>query len=346
QVVYVDISGNVLNRTAEDFFQLYSFHSVDGELERRLEALIQFNAADLAHVQDPEDDPVDGSENAGELLERAAQETSEAPAGWADIAGSGQSVPELEVNFGFMSREGAQPTALSPEQLSAALVMYSESPNREYSITEHRLMFRLGGDITLESLDAAFRPNSVRNTIDWFDVVPAIGDHKQVVWEAWIGVFPEYSVSGLYAAVIVGTPDREQPAQEHENKDAEEGQLVTDALENYTPEQASAEADQAAKNALAFEATVEIPDETQTADSAAAAILVQRLGISPEEAQVLAQDEAVVAAVLRAGRPRGDTNVFAAIDDAGLFKIEEPEVPAVEVEPAFSPETAQLLGLN
>ncbi|WP_440705484.1 hypothetical protein, partial [Klebsiella pneumoniae] len=78
------------------------------------------------------------------------------------------------------------------------------------------------------------RPNSVRNTIDWFDVVPAIGDHKQVVWEAWIGVFPEYSVSGLYAAVIVGTPDREQPAQEHENKDAEEGQLVTDALENYT----------------------------------------------------------------------------------------------------------------
>ncbi|MDN3123370.1 hypothetical protein P0E82_13680, partial [Enterococcus faecalis] len=69
QVVYVDISGNVLNRTAEDIFQLYSFHSVDGELERRLEALIQFNAADLAHVQDPEDDPVDGSENAGELLE-------------------------------------------------------------------------------------------------------------------------------------------------------------------------------------------------------------------------------------------------------------------------------------
>jgi hypothetical protein len=28
-----------------------------------------------------------------------------------------------------------------------------------------------------------------------------------VVWESWIGVYPEYSKHGLYASVIVGTPD-------------------------------------------------------------------------------------------------------------------------------------------
>jgi hypothetical protein len=27
------------------------------------------------------------------------------------------------------------------------------------------------------------------------------------VWESWIGVYPEYSKHGLYASVIVGTPD-------------------------------------------------------------------------------------------------------------------------------------------
>jgi hypothetical protein len=198
-VIYSDVNGNTYNRDVDAFFEIYSFHSVDGALEKRLESLIQFNEDDYSTVNDPEDQP--GESLAQSLLREVSNNV---------VAAALESEPEVDstltVRFGLVQNEGQTLPTLTEEDLSSALALYSEEPNFEFNLTHHRLLFQLGGNVTMETLRQAFHPSQSISTFDWFQV-QAAGEVKQVVWESWIGVYPEYSKHGLYASVIVGTPD-------------------------------------------------------------------------------------------------------------------------------------------
>ncbi|QBQ74611.1 hypothetical protein BcepSauron_231 [Burkholderia phage BcepSauron] len=383
QVIYVDAQGNFYNRRVEDFFKVYTFHSVDGDLERRLESLIQFNEADLEHVHDPEDEPV--SEVADALINEVVDEVPgelSAPAFVEQFATDPSR--SLNVYFGLIKKEDTRMPVLSAADLNDALVHYSQNPNQEYGITEHRLMFSLGGPVTIESLTEAFHPSLEVSTYDWFDV-HANEKSEAIVWESWIGVYPEYSIRGLYATVIVGVPDASATAAETttmmETLEAASREGNPVPLEMWTAaagvDSAAllAEVDPAVHTAgYAQAAPLTVPAETTEAElnvmqqafidatahaqpeevsipaatmsqTEEIAMLVQSLGLTTDAASELAADAEVMAAIaaVQAKRREGTITLRNAEPVSDVTDVEATDIV---VEPAFSPETAAEIGLN
>ena len=224
QVVYADAEGNIFNRDVDDFFRIYTFLNVDGDLEKRLEALLVFNAEDYSTVVDAEDEtppstPADTvSIDEPEEQEEAEDQPEETLADqlYRELV----SLPEekekekaLQVTFALSAHAGAATPVLTPEDLSQALMMYSREPNANYDLTQHRLTFKLGGKVTLDSLREVFHPSKTVNTVDYFEITTRYGIDV-VVWDSWIGIQPEYTVRGLYAAVYVGTTDAPTDTEE------------------------------------------------------------------------------------------------------------------------------------
>jgi len=110
------------------------------------------------------------------------------------------------------------------ERLSQALVAYTQAPDISQRILVHRLTFALSSDLTIAMLADMFRPNEdgedQRSTMDVFEVRTAYSV-ESTMWTSYLGVFPEYVTTGLYAAVMIGTDEFRDVAEEVEEPEAE-----------------------------------------------------------------------------------------------------------------------------
>lgn len=218
QVIYADEQGDVFNRSIDDFASVYTFFNVDGELEKRLEGLLVFSAEAFETIDDTEDeDPVDL--DAPEVLVEVPHPLEVAAATLEEIDQAGpvpetlaeqlareydEPAKERVMSMGFSlstSHELNAPTLTVPE-LSDAAVLYSREPSPDMTSTFHRILFKLDQKVTIESLQEIWHPGSTANTVDFFTVSTA-GGVEIHVWDAWVGIYPEYSADGLYAAVLI-----------------------------------------------------------------------------------------------------------------------------------------------
>lgn len=236
QVVYADADGNVLSRDLQSFASLYTFLNVDPDLEKRLSNLIVFKATDFLTVDDPEDDEevslTDDTKPAEEekpiAKEKPVVEVRQ-PSKQKAFAEAEQKSPTLAVDFKMSANDGYTDPKLSANELTAACKIYTRQPDEHYKMMVHRLSFELSDTITIDALKEAFHPSSTVNTVDAFRV-RTHHDKEVFVWDSWIGIFPEYSVSSLYATVYVGTSDvspvdtEETPGAETVNVSAEPAQ--------------------------------------------------------------------------------------------------------------------------
>ena len=210
RVIYADVNGDVYDRTVAEFLKIYQFYNVDGELEQRLNRLIVFNPEDYATIQDDDEviqitDSDEDDEDTDSIIPEApkADETL-AEQMLRELTASAGEETHLSVTFAVSRHEGLRQPKLTAEDLAQAVVLYSNEPNDHFNITEHKLLFPLGGPITEESLREIFHPSTEVNTVDYFTVTTKYR-RDEIVWSSWIGIVPEYSVNGLYAAVLVGT---------------------------------------------------------------------------------------------------------------------------------------------
>jgi len=221
QVIYADKNGNIFNRDVDDFFGTYQFLNVDGELEKKIENLFVFNAEDYATVADPADEPESESKtvelvsptSVNQAPDEAAEETLADSLLRELTATSHSSERALTVAFGVSDHPGLKNPTLTAADLSEAVVLYSQEPNKTYNLTQHRLLFKLTDTITVAKLVEVFHPSSELNTVDWFAIKTALGSDT-IVWDSWIGVYPEYSAHGLYASVLVGSSEAPVDKQE------------------------------------------------------------------------------------------------------------------------------------
>lgn len=213
QVIYTDVQGNVFNRDIDAFLKVYQFYNVDGELEQRLNRLIVFNPQDYSTLEDEEDAVIEITDDESEdslMIPAPTQPKSDetlAEQMFRELTASTEEPTHLSVSFAISQNAELRTPKLTAEELSRAIVLYSNSPNEQYDITEHKLLFPLEGNITEESLREVFHPSTEVNTVDYFTVLTKFR-RDEIVWDTWIGIVPEYSVNGLYAAVLVGTANK------------------------------------------------------------------------------------------------------------------------------------------
>lgn len=213
QVIYTDVEGNVYNRDVDAFLKVYQFYNVDGELEQRLNRLIVFNPQDYSTLQDDEEVGIEITDDGDEdsLIVRAPDPAKSdetlAEQMLRELTASNDETAHLSVSFVISQNTELRTPKLTAEELSQAIVLYSNSPNEQYDLTEHKLLFPLEGNITEESLREVFHPSTEVNTVDYFTVLTKFR-RDEIVWDTWIGLVPEYSVNGLYAAVLVGTANK------------------------------------------------------------------------------------------------------------------------------------------
>lgn len=217
QVIYSDSKGNIFNRDIDDFFRVYTFLNVDAELEKKIENLFVFNEADYETVNDPEDDepvvaPADENVSVPPSIKVPESDTEEtlAESLLRDLTNEKEKTEgeesALTAIFGIGANEALVNPTLTPADLAAALALYSQEPNKVYNLTQHRLLFKLSDKVTIANLVEAFHPSSERNTVDWFAIKTAITSDT-IVWDSWIGVYPEFSAHGLYASVLIGSSE-------------------------------------------------------------------------------------------------------------------------------------------
>jgi hypothetical protein len=129
--------------------------------------------------------------------------------------------------FGIGGNEALVNPTLTPADLASALALYSQEPNKVYNLTQHRLLFKLSDKVTIANLVEAFHPSSERNTVDWFAIKTAITSDT-IVWDSWIGVYPEFSAHGLYASVLIGSSENPVDEEPTPGIEAEEVPAVAE----------------------------------------------------------------------------------------------------------------------
>jgi hypothetical protein len=212
QVVYADADARVLSRDLDSFGGMYTFLNIDPDLEKRVENLIVFKASDYLTVDDPEDEIqiVDDEEDQQKPDDAAEAPTpKEKPVVLVHKPVLSASTGEkrlLTVDFKISAESGLAMPKLSAADLTNACHVYTREPDEHYRMTVHRLAFKRSETVTVDSLKEAFHPSKSVNTVDAFRVRTQF-DQEIFVWDSWLGIFPEYSVSGLFLTVYVGTSD-------------------------------------------------------------------------------------------------------------------------------------------
>lgn len=299
QVIYTDTEGNVFNRDVEGFLKLYQFYNVDGELEQRLTRLIVFNPQDYSTIQDDDDDVIQITDDEAEdSIIPTAPKSDETLAEqmYRELTASTEET-HLSVSFAISQNDGMRMPVLTAEDLSREVVLYSNEPNENFDITIHKLLFPLVGKITEESLREVFHPSTEVNTVDYFTVLTKFR-RDEVVWDSWIGIVPEYSVNGLYAAVLVGTENKALDKVPTPGVDAVEvnASPAEVAVDEFDPATILAQAAQPEAAYQPEEAEAPSPILTETVVEAAAPQLVPVISIPPQPiiAPVVVQQAPVV----------------------------------------------------
>jgi hypothetical protein len=218
-IVYVGPSGKVFSRPLKDFagyFPTWLGH--DSNVEETIKALTTpLNSVKSGTVDAPEDDSIDMSGDeptaaphakpAVQVRDKAALATVAVTGNYNDLVNAPAPQPPppvlLRAAFQLGNDESRKTPAISADQLSRALRVYSQVPDEHLGLVVHKLSFELSPNMTIPHLIEAFSPDDWVNTVDVFRIGTPVSDETVGV-DAYIGVYPEFTRNVLYGTVYVG----------------------------------------------------------------------------------------------------------------------------------------------
>jgi hypothetical protein len=214
-VVYIGPSGRVFSRPLKDFagyFPTWLGH--DAAAEKLIKSLMTPLNAPKPEAVESEDDSIDmsGDEPAAaprakpavQVRDKAALATVAVTGNYNDLVNRPAPPPVLlRAAFQIGNDESRKTPAISADQLSRALRVYSQVPDEHLGLIVHKLSFELSPNLTIPNLIEAFSPDDWVNTVDAFRIGTPVSDETVGV-DAYIGVYPEFTRNVLYGTVYVG----------------------------------------------------------------------------------------------------------------------------------------------
>lgn len=247
QVIYADDQAEVYSREVGDFFDHYKFHNVDPELEARLQNLLVFNEDDY---DEEEPDVLESALSVSDVkvpAKESKQVKIEAKKSFADqfldssdedetafaeaIQGAFEDSRAIQGLFTFDKNGTFEVAPLDGKQLSEALVGYSQEPSRDLEMVQHKLLFNLNSEVTLQSLERTFNPDSAVNIVDKIEITTQYGK-ETIDWNAFLGVYPEFNVVGLYGIVIIGIESQDSDKNDSAQQEEAFSEFVVDDAGN------------------------------------------------------------------------------------------------------------------
>lgn len=250
-VVYIGPSGKVFSRPLKDFagyFPTWIGH--DTGAEKLIKSLLTPLNAPKAEAVESDDDSIDMSDDdsAGPRAKPAVQVRDKSPAlavvaltgNYNDLVNRPAPPPSnlLRGAFQLGYDEARKTPAITADQLSRALRVYSQVPDEHLGLVVHKLSFELSPNLTLDHLKEAFAPDEWVNTVDVFRIGTPVSDETVGV-DAYIGVYPEFTRNVLYGTVYVGVdmvPVHNQLVQEHVHTGTNEKTSAPDEVHATQPE--------------------------------------------------------------------------------------------------------------
>jgi len=216
-VVYIGPSGRVFSRPLKDFagyFPTWLGH--DAGAEKVIKSLLTpLNGTKAEPVESPDDDSIDmsGDEPTAAPRAKPAVQVRDKSAALAAVASTGDyndllnrpaPLPVLlRAAFQLGNDESRKTPAITANQLSRALRVYSQVPDEHLGLVVHKLSFELSPNLTIAHLEEAFSPDDWVNTVDVFRIGTPVSDEIVSV-NAYMGVYPEFTRNVLYGTVYVG----------------------------------------------------------------------------------------------------------------------------------------------
>ncbi len=224
-VVYIGPSGKVFSRPLKDFAGYFpTWLGQDSGAESTIMSLMTpLNAPKPDPVTSPDDDSIDMSGDAPSApvapsAKPAVQVREKAKLEGTITAAAPPAMPNLlRAAFQVGNDEDRKTPALTSEQLSRSLRVYSQVPDEHLGLVVHKLSFELSPNLTIDGLKEVFSPDEWVNTVDVFRIGTPVSDETVGV-DAFIGVYPEFTRSVLYGTVYVGVdmvPVNNQSVQSH-----------------------------------------------------------------------------------------------------------------------------------
>lgn len=222
-VVYIGPSGRVFSRPLKDFagyFPTWLGH--DASAEKLIKSLLTpLNAPKADSVELSDDDSIDmsGEGPVAPTASRPKPTVQVREKTEAQSVVAGQTPNLLRAAFQLGNDDARKTPAISTDQLSRALRVYSQVPDEHLGLVVHKLSFELSPNLTIAHLIEAFTPDAWVNTVDAFRIGTPVSDETVNV-DAYIGVYPEFTRNVLYGTVYVGVdmvPVHNQSMQSHEH---------------------------------------------------------------------------------------------------------------------------------
>jgi hypothetical protein len=204
-VVYIGPSGKVFSRPLKDFagyFPTWLGH--DSDMEDTLKGLMTpLGSPKAAPVATSDDDSIDMSDDAP-AAPRAKPVVQVREKVESRVAPVVSPTPNLfRAAFQVGNDESRKTPAVTTDQLSYALRVYSQVPDEHLGLVVHKLSFELSPNLTIDGLKEVFSPDDWVNTVDMFRIGTPVSDETVGV-DAFIGVYPEFTRNVLYGTVYIG----------------------------------------------------------------------------------------------------------------------------------------------
>jgi hypothetical protein len=219
-VVYIGPSGKVFSRPLKDFagyFPTWLGH--DTGAEKVIKSLLTpLNATKAEPVESSDDDSIDMSDDAPSAPAAPRAKPAVQVREKVAVTAATPLAPNLlRAAFQIGNDEARKTPAITADQLSRALRVYSQVPDEHLGLVVHKLSFELSPNLTITHITEAFAPDEWVNTVDAFRIGTPVSDETVNV-DAYIGVYPEYTRNVLYGTVYVGVdmvPASNQLTQSH-----------------------------------------------------------------------------------------------------------------------------------
>jgi hypothetical protein len=239
-VVYIGPSGKVFSRPLKDFagyFPTWLGH--DAGAEKVIKSLLTpLNATKAEPVESSDDDSIDMSDDAPSAPAAPRAKPAVQVREKVAVTAATPLAPNLlRAAFQIGNDEARKTPAITADQLSRALRVYSQVPDEHLGLVVHKLSFELSPNLTLAHITEAFAPDEWVNTVDAFRIGTPVSDETVNV-DAYIGVYPEYTRNVLYGTVYVGVdmvPFNNQLEQEHVHTGSSEKTSAPDEDRGVTP---------------------------------------------------------------------------------------------------------------
>ncbi len=184
QVVYVDAAGRRTSAGVERFLKGRVFESVNPDIEKRVEELLE-------PIPEPEAESVSSETVRPEHRDEdpAPEQAPAAPA-------------RSQVDISFESSSNQQMPDLPQQALKDAFLQYEQDPDLINGFIRHKLLFSLA-DLSLDQVRDAFgSPGAVYGTFR----IKNDQANLNIEWDEFQGAFPIIDADGTYASLVFLTP--------------------------------------------------------------------------------------------------------------------------------------------